>query len=89
MSIAVLSTLNMASDSHMVLTVVSLSSYSSNVQKQAHFSLKCFFLFPLSSMKVTTLSFPVSFLLSCLLLMGSCVVYSTEGEASNLGYAAS
>ena len=88
-SIAVLRTLNMASDSHMVLIVVSLSSYSSNVQEKAHFSFKCFFLFLLSSLKVTTLSFPVSFLLSCLLLMGSCVVYSTEGEASNLGYAAS
>ena len=88
-SIAVLSTLNMARDSPMVLTVVSLSSYSCNVQERTHFSLKCFFLFPFSSLKVTTLSFPVSFLLSCVLLMGSCVVYSTEWEASNLGSAAS
>lgn len=45
-SIAVLSTLNMARDSPMVLTVVSLSSYSCNVQERTHFSLKCFFLFP-------------------------------------------
>ena len=56
-SIVVLSTLNVASDIHVVLIVVCLSTYSCNIQEKTHFSLKCFFLLPLSSVKVTTLSF--------------------------------